>query len=71
MREQRRVVPMEVPATRWRWGRSTGARFAVAGFLNLTQDHLTSQDVLRSIRGEASLFTPERCDVAVVTTTTY
>lgn len=42
-------------------------RFAVAGFTNLTQDHLDYHSTLREyFEAKAALFTPERCDAAVI-----
>ncbi|WP_405057861.1 UDP-N-acetylmuramoyl-L-alanyl-D-glutamate--2,6-diaminopimelate ligase [Kribbella sp. NBC_01505] len=59
---------MEVSSHALAMGRVDGARFAVAGFLNLTQDHLDFHKTFEEyFAAKASLFTPERCDVAVVT----
>ncbi|WP_238156977.1 UDP-N-acetylmuramoyl-L-alanyl-D-glutamate--2,6-diaminopimelate ligase [Kribbella sp. VKM Ac-2571] len=59
---------MEVSSHALALGRVDGARFAVAGFLNLTQDHLDFHKTFEDyFQAKASLFTPERCDVAVVT----
>ncbi|TCC38067.1 UDP-N-acetylmuramoyl-L-alanyl-D-glutamate--2,6-diaminopimelate ligase [Kribbella speibonae] len=59
---------MEVSSHALAMGRVDGARFAVAGFLNLTQDHLDFHKTFEEyFQAKASLFTPERCDVAVVT----
>ncbi|TDW94055.1 UDP-N-acetylmuramoylalanyl-D-glutamate--2,6-diaminopimelate ligase [Kribbella pratensis] len=59
---------MEVSSHALALGRVDGARFAVAGFLNLTQDHLDFHKTFEEyFQAKASLFTPERCDVAVVT----
>ncbi|MEU8226458.1 UDP-N-acetylmuramoyl-L-alanyl-D-glutamate--2,6-diaminopimelate ligase [Kribbella sp. NPDC048915] len=69
MREQ--TVPwcsMEVSSHALAMRRVDGARFAVAGFTNLTQDHLDFHHTFEEyFQAKASLFTPERCDVAVVT----
>lgn len=69
MREQ--AVPwcsMEVSSHALAMGRVDGARFAVAGFLNLSQDHLDFHKTFEDyFQAKAALFTPERCDVAVVT----
>jgi len=59
---------MEVSSHALALGRVDGARFAVAGFTNLTQDHLDFHNTFEEyFAAKASLFTPERCDVAVVT----
>ncbi|HEY3561921.1 MAG TPA: UDP-N-acetylmuramoyl-L-alanyl-D-glutamate--2,6-diaminopimelate ligase [Kribbella sp.] len=59
---------MEVSSHALALGRVDGARFAVAGFLNLSQDHLDFHKTFEEyFQAKASLFTPERCDVAVVT----
>ncbi|GAB2658498.1 UDP-N-acetylmuramoyl-L-alanyl-D-glutamate--2,6-diaminopimelate ligase [Kribbella swartbergensis] len=59
---------MEVSSHALAQGRVDGARFAVAGFTNLTQDHLDFHHTFEEyFAAKASLFTPERCDVAVVT----
>ena len=58
---------MEVSSHALAQGRVDGARFAVAGFTNLTQDHLDFHNTFEEyFAAKASLFTPERCDVAVV-----
>ncbi|HEU4948322.1 MAG TPA: UDP-N-acetylmuramoyl-L-alanyl-D-glutamate--2,6-diaminopimelate ligase [Kribbella sp.] len=58
---------MEVSSHALALGRVDGARFAVAGFTNLTQDHLDFHGTFEEyFAAKASLFTPERCDVAVV-----
>lgn len=69
MREQAVAwCAMEVSSHALAMGRVDGARFAVAGFLNLTQDHLDFHKTFEEyFQAKASLFTPERCDVAVVT----
>jgi UDP-N-acetylmuramoyl-L-alanyl-D-glutamate--2,6-diaminopimelate ligase len=62
------AVVMEVSSHALAMGRVDGARFAVAGFTNLTQDHLDFHGTFEEyFAAKASLFTPERCDVAVVT----
>ncbi|TCO51907.1 UDP-N-acetylmuramoylalanyl-D-glutamate--2,6-diaminopimelate ligase [Kribbella antiqua] len=59
---------MEVSSHALALGRVDGARFSVAGFTNLTQDHLDFHHTFEEyFAAKASLFTPERCDVAVVT----
>jgi UDP-N-acetylmuramoyl-L-alanyl-D-glutamate--2,6-diaminopimelate ligase len=69
MREQAvEWCAMEVSSHALAMGRVDGARFAVAGFTNLTQDHLDFHKTFEEyFAAKASLFTPERCDVAVVT----
>jgi UDP-N-acetylmuramoyl-L-alanyl-D-glutamate--2,6-diaminopimelate ligase len=58
---------MEVSSHALALGRVDGARFAVAGFTNLTQDHLDFHGTFEEyFAAKASLFTPERCDLAVV-----
>jgi UDP-N-acetylmuramoyl-L-alanyl-D-glutamate--2,6-diaminopimelate ligase len=58
---------MEVSSHALAMGRVDGARFAVAGFTNLTQDHLDFHGTFEAyFAAKASLFTPERCDLAVV-----
>jgi len=58
---------MEVSSHALAMGRVDGARFAVAGFTNLTQDHLDFHGTFEDyFAAKASLFTPERCDLAVV-----
>lgn len=58
---------MEVSSHALAMGRVDGARFAVAGFTNLTQDHLDFHKTFEEyFAAKASLFTPERCDLAVV-----
>ncbi len=58
---------MEVSSHALAMGRVDGARFAVAGFTNLSQDHLDFHAGFEEyFAAKASLFTPERCDVAVV-----
>jgi UDP-N-acetylmuramoyl-L-alanyl-D-glutamate--2,6-diaminopimelate ligase len=58
---------MEVSSHALAMGRVDGARYAVAGFTNLTQDHLDFHKTFEEyFAAKASLFTPERCDLAVV-----
>lgn len=58
---------MEVSSHALAMGRVDGARFAVAGFTNLSQDHLDFHKTFEEyFAAKASLFTPERCDRAVV-----
>ncbi|MGO1593405.1 MAG: UDP-N-acetylmuramoyl-L-alanyl-D-glutamate--2,6-diaminopimelate ligase [Ancrocorticia sp.] len=48
-------------------GRTDPVRFSVAGFTNLTQDHLDFHRTLEEyFEAKASLFTPERCEKAVI-----
>jgi UDP-N-acetylmuramoyl-L-alanyl-D-glutamate--2,6-diaminopimelate ligase len=62
-----RACAMEVSSHALALGRVDGTRFAVAGFTNLSQDHLDfHEDFEDYFASKASLFTPERCDVAVV-----
>ncbi len=58
---------MEVSSHALAMGRVDGARYAVAGFTNLTQDHLDFHKTFEEyFAAKASLFTPDRCDLAVV-----
>jgi UDP-N-acetylmuramoyl-L-alanyl-D-glutamate--2,6-diaminopimelate ligase len=58
---------MEVSSHALAMGRVDGTRFSVAGFTNLSQDHLDFHaDLEDYFAAKASLFTKERCDVAVV-----
>ncbi|GAA1683295.1 UDP-N-acetylmuramoyl-L-alanyl-D-glutamate--2,6-diaminopimelate ligase [Kribbella yunnanensis] len=68
MREQSvQWCSMEVSSHALAMGRVDGARYAVAGFTNLTQDHLDFHKTFEEyFAAKASLFTPERCDLAVV-----
>ncbi|HZO68647.1 MAG TPA: UDP-N-acetylmuramoyl-L-alanyl-D-glutamate--2,6-diaminopimelate ligase [Kribbellaceae bacterium] len=62
-----RSCAMEVSSHALAMGRVDGARFAVAGFTNLSQDHLDFHAGFEEyFAAKASLFTPERCDVAIV-----
>lgn len=48
-------------------GRTDPVRFSVAGFTNLTQDHLDFHKTMEEyFEAKASLFTPERCEKAVI-----
>jgi UDP-N-acetylmuramoyl-L-alanyl-D-glutamate--2,6-diaminopimelate ligase len=68
MREQHVAwCAMEVSSHALALGRVDGARFAVAGFTNLSQDHLDFHGTFEEyFAAKASLFTPERCEIAVV-----
>ena len=68
MREQAVAwCAMEVSSHALAMGRVDGARYAVAGFTNLTQDHLDFHKTFEEyFAAKASLFTPEKCDLAVV-----
>jgi UDP-N-acetylmuramoyl-L-alanyl-D-glutamate--2,6-diaminopimelate ligase len=68
MREQSVAwCAMEVSSHALAKGRVDGARYAVAGFTNLSQDHLDFHKTFEEyFAAKASLFTPERCDLAVV-----
>ncbi|WP_148256636.1 UDP-N-acetylmuramoyl-L-alanyl-D-glutamate--2,6-diaminopimelate ligase [Kribbella flavida] len=58
---------MEVSSHALAKGRVDGARYSVAGFTNLSQDHLDFHKTFEQyFAAKASLFTPERCDLAVV-----
>lgn len=61
------AVSMEVSSIALCEGRVDGLRFAVAGFTNLSQDHLDyhgSMDAYFSAK--AALFTPERAELAII-----
>ncbi|MEU0489664.1 UDP-N-acetylmuramoyl-L-alanyl-D-glutamate--2,6-diaminopimelate ligase [Nocardiopsis sp. NPDC006139] len=68
MREQGVTgAAMEVSSHALALGRVGGARFDVAVFTNLSQDHLDFHSDLREyFETKARLFTPEYCDIAVV-----
>ncbi|MFL1376918.1 UDP-N-acetylmuramoyl-L-alanyl-D-glutamate--2,6-diaminopimelate ligase [Nocardiopsis protaetiae] len=68
MREQGVTgAAMEVSSHALALGRVGGARFDVAIFTNLSQDHLDFHSDLRDyFETKARLFTPEYCDIAVV-----
>ena len=58
---------MEVSSHALAMGRVDGSRFSVAGFTNLSQDHLDFHaDLEDYFQTKAQLFTPQRCEVAVV-----
>ncbi|MEU3307268.1 UDP-N-acetylmuramoyl-L-alanyl-D-glutamate--2,6-diaminopimelate ligase [Nocardiopsis sp. NPDC055551] len=61
------AAAMEVSSHALALGRVGGARFDVAIFTNLSQDHLDFHSDLRDyFDTKALLFTPEYCDIAVV-----
>lgn len=61
------TVSMEVSSQAILLGRVDGVRFDVAGFTNLSQDHLDVHGDLESyFQAKAALFTPERAKVAVI-----
>jgi len=70
MRERRTTaVAMEVSSHALALGRVDGIRFDVAGFTNLSQDHLDFHASMQDYEAaKASLFTPERARLAVVNT---
>ena len=62
------AVTMEVSSHALALGRVSGARFDVAGFTNLSQDHLDFHGDLESyFATKAELFTPAYSDTAIVT----
>ncbi len=68
MRERRiDAASMEVSSHALEFGRVDGVRFDVAGFTNLTQDHLDLHGTMEEYFGvKAQLFAPERSRVGVV-----
>lgn len=61
------AASMEVSSHALEFGRVDGVRFDVAGFTNLTQDHLDLHGSMEEYFAvKAALFTPERCRTAVV-----
>lgn len=61
------AVAMEVSSHALAYGRTDGVRFAVAAFLNLTQDHLDFHaDLEHYFEAKAKLFTPGYAHKAVV-----
>ena len=61
------AASMEVSSHALEFGRVDGVRFDVAGFTNLTQDHLDLHGTMEDYYAvKASLFTPARCRRAVV-----
>ncbi|MBT1018681.1 UDP-N-acetylmuramoyl-L-alanyl-D-glutamate--2,6-diaminopimelate ligase [Canibacter sp. lx-72] len=68
MREQGiRAAIMEVSSHALDYGRVNGVRYDVAGFTNLTQDHLDLHlNMANYLESKARLFTPEHAKTAVV-----
>jgi UDP-N-acetylmuramoyl-L-alanyl-D-glutamate--2,6-diaminopimelate ligase len=61
------AAAMEVSSHALEFGRVDGVRFDVAGFTNLTQDHLDLHGTMEDYFAvKASLFTPARCGTGVV-----
>ncbi len=61
------AAAMEVSSHALEFGRVDGVRFDVAGFTNLTQDHLDLHGTMEAYFAvKAALFTPTRCRRAVV-----
>src|SRR5690606_13101600 len=61
------TVAIEVSSHALSQHRVDGTRFAAACFTNLSQDHLDYHHTLDAyFEAKATLFTPERCAVAVV-----
>lgn len=60
-------IAVEVSSHALEEGRVDGVRFAVAGFTNLSQDHLDYHGTMEEyFVAKAALFTPERCACAVI-----
>lgn len=65
---QVRCAAMEVSSHAIDYHRVDGVKYAVAGFTNLTQDHLDLHGTMeRYFESKAQLFTPERAELAVIT----
>lgn len=63
-----RCAAMEVSSHAIDYHRVDGVKYAVAGFTNLTQDHLDLHGTMeRYFESKAQLFTPERAELAVIT----
>ena len=61
------AVAMEVSSIALCEGRVDGMRFAVAGFTNLSQDHLDYHGTMEAyFAAKAALFTPQRADLGIV-----
>ncbi len=64
-----RCAAMEVSSHAIDYHRVDGVKYAVAGFTNLTQDHLDLHGTMEHyFESKAQLFTPERAELAVITT---
>ncbi|MGO1182181.1 MAG: Mur ligase family protein [Micrococcaceae bacterium] len=62
------AVAMEVSSHSISYRRIAGLRYHVAGFTNLTQDHLDLHGSMQEyFETKAALFSPQRCDTAVIT----
>lgn len=62
------VAAMEVSSHAMSYHRTTGLRYGVVGFTNLTQDHLDLHGTMDDyFAAKAALFEPERASVPVVT----
>ena len=60
-------VAVEVSSHALEEGRVDGVKFAVAGFTNLSQDHLDYHGTMDAyFAAKAALFTPSRCALAVI-----
>ena len=65
---QVRCAAMEVSSHAIDYHRVDGVKYAVAGFTNLTQDHLDLHGTMEHyFESKAQLFTPERAELAVIT----
>ena len=63
-----RCAAMEVSSHAIDYHRVDGVKYAVAGFTNLTQDHLDLHGTMeRYFESKSQLFTPERAELAVIT----
>ncbi|WP_314700590.1 UDP-N-acetylmuramoyl-L-alanyl-D-glutamate--2,6-diaminopimelate ligase [uncultured Rothia sp.] len=63
-----RCAAMEVSSHAIDYHRVDGVKYAVAGFTNLTQDHLDLHGTMEHyFESKAQLFTPERAELAVIT----
>lgn len=63
-----RCAAMEVSSHAIDYHRVDGVKYSVAGFTNLTQDHLDLHGTMEHyFKSKAQLFTPERAELAVIT----
>ncbi|MBD9233115.1 MAG: UDP-N-acetylmuramoyl-L-alanyl-D-glutamate--2,6-diaminopimelate ligase [Rothia mucilaginosa] len=63
-----RCAAMEVSSHAIDYHRVDGVKYTVAGFTNLTQDHLDLHGTMeRYFESKSQLFTPERAELAVIT----